>query len=362
MHACLLALETQLEDLRNFARFLEAGQGLQSGPLLSGDTQGQQRLRDLQTLARRVSGTAARTLAYNMLIVSMYGALERFMEEAAITYIDLLNDVCPQYSDLPAAIRSAHLDCTVDFMRRIDKPRLSGATDAETLVANLHSCLTDVSGYKVNAIAFASHTANFRSGVVQSFLSRIGINDAIARIIRDPSYRLAYAELDPEGDASVSFFNDLVERRNEVAHGAAPTQLLSLELLRAYIDLVRGFARGAYGCMRLDAIDVIRARHGQALGRPLGVYQSGRIATMDLSSGRVEVGDALVARRKSGLCSAVRIESLRVNDVAVDAAEAINGDIIPLGLGLGGAIRRTYELWVVKSRVFDRVGWYEPDA
>lgn len=348
MRASLQGLEGDVRDLCSYATFLEAGLALQAGPLAAGDDPPSEALRNQQERARQISSATARTLAYNSLIVSMYGALERFMEDLVRAYVSYLNGICPRYGDLPQAIQDQHLDVTLALIRNLEHPRFNVQVQAEGLVSNLHSCLQDAQPYHLNDLAFTLHTANFRTPVVEKFLGRVGLDGSVNRVLGDSGFKAALEELDPGAPPSFTRFNDMVDRRNEVAHGTPPNQILSLELLRAYATMVGAFGSAVYERVFAASLGHLAACHGQPLGRPLAVYQHGRVVTFDLAAGRIELGDPIVAQRSNGVCSFTHVESIMINGVDVPVADAAAGTQ-QVGLRLEGAVRATYELSVLPA-------------
>ncbi len=114
--------------------------------------------------------------------------------------------------------------------------------------------------------------------------------------------------------------DDLAERRNEVAHGSPPQQLLTGTLLLAYVDVVEAYL----GALRRSAatfLTRLAIEHaGEPLGRPDRVFQKS-IAAFEALPLTVRCARTLgVVSGERAFCATVL--SIRVNDEIRDEARS----------------------------------------
>src|SRR3972149_5422065 len=87
---------------------------------------------------------------YNTIIVSLYGYLERYIEDLIGEHLDQLSSLVSQFVDLPHSIQKNHLMLSLDLTRRADYQRYASSVKADDIIAKLHSCFTTPSQYQLN--------------------------------------------------------------------------------------------------------------------------------------------------------------------------------------------------------------------
>ncbi|WP_374417234.1 HEPN domain-containing protein [Ectopseudomonas oleovorans] len=203
-----------------------------------------------------VGGSALRTkiFSYQNAIISIYGYLERFVEEVIVEYLKRVSEVCPEYGKLPAAVRKNHLGLSMDLINKIQKNKGWSEADRKArlsdAVNNMNHFLREQGELKVNHDAFTSHTSNFRYDTIHEVFSRIGI-EAISRqclnnrvlltalcgrhgLEEDASHKVLVSLLTAELD-------DLAQRRNEIAHGVRIDEIESSELTNFRVRLIAAY-------------------------------------------------------------------------------------------------------------------------
>ena len=258
------------------------------------------------TLRQHVGqGVAKRRFDYNCIVISLYGLLEQYIEALVLAYADALNGIVPRYEDLPGPIRERHIGLTFTLIQQADQSRYRGVIDAAVLVANLHSCLNNQTPYKLNAAAFCSHEVNFRAGSIDGLFTRVGVQGVIRRLHQFSPFTEYLEQRFPDREITTlteqeMFFwlEDLAERRNEVAHGAA-SQLLSNEILLEYVEFVEALCGGLYAVLYGEMSGFWFRHKAVELGSPINVFNH-EIVCMELRNVPIAVGDTL-ARFTEGL-------------------------------------------------------------
>jgi len=181
-----------------------------------------------------------RVFSYNSIIISLYGFFEQFVESLLRAYVNHLNEIVPQYSQLPVSITQNHTELSFELFKRIKQSRYRGVLTENQIISNLHTCVNNEDKYQINAEAFIHHTANFRTEVIQESFTRVGVENVSKRILECTLFTDYLKTVNPDRDvtnikAAEAFFflDDLAERRNEVAHGA-PSEILNNSILLDY--------------------------------------------------------------------------------------------------------------------------------
>lgn len=329
----LSTFDAELGSLAQYIRGLELERQLlaqQLPPQSDQDGNIVRLLREAQSLASQPG--ARRRFEYNGVIISMYGLLEQYVEALIRGYVVALNDLTPTYAELPEHIRSNHVPLSFNLLAKLDQSRYRGVVTEEQVVANLHSCTSNSPQYRVNADAFARHTANFRTEVIDDALAKLGIHQASQRARAVPvlAAYLGGTPLPPAGDAAVAtagepralqWLNDLAERRNEVAHGT-PVQLLGPELLLDGVAFLRAYGAALLEVVTTDLLPLLVRHRAVRLGQPITVIRN-NIVCIRLRNAAVRLGDVLVAHTRNkaqpylaGPITELQVDNMPLQEVA----------------------------------------------
>jgi hypothetical protein len=74
--------------------------------------------------------TLGRTYDYVCVVILLYGILERFIEDVAEEYVQLIVSKTASYGRLPEKMRSTHFDLTVLHLQRTSDSRYDGLASA----------------------------------------------------------------------------------------------------------------------------------------------------------------------------------------------------------------------------------------
>ena len=271
-------------------------------------------------------------------IVGLYGILEKFIQEILSGYAQVLGSCVNTYGNLPESFRKNHLEGSIDLLKAIREERYDLGVNETEVIGNLHSCLSNHQNYYINNKVFGYHRGNINFSKIEELVSRLAIRNFTSRL-----FRIARTQLPelPNGspikqrtsDEEVrSFFSpvdDLVERRNQLAHGDLITDdIESIELMRSRCGFIRGFGRAVVTVLQQEWITIcIEAENILRMGKPRGVYGK-NIVCLSPPVRPVSVGD-LIAAKTSDQGEPVRfgkILSLQVNREAVETVEPQQAD------------------------------------
>ncbi len=241
---------------------------------------------------------------YSTVIISLYGYLERFIEDLIGEYLSLISVHVPTFTELPSAIQEKHLSLSLELARKADYQKYAGSVRTPDIIGRLHACFQTPDKYQLNHKAFAQHTANFRQSVIVTTFRQLGIKDVGQSLRQAEPFRAFLTDEDPERDVQTYLsggdevvfarLNDLAERRNDAAHGTPVDDILSRDLLRSYIAFIEAYASGLALVVYESALPFMLTR-ALALGAPLKVIDN-RIVCVNLPTGQITVGDTLIAK------------------------------------------------------------------
>jgi hypothetical protein len=301
MWVCLDRLNEGLALLLHYLDGLDKQDRLLAlAPEACGD--GKQQIKELQEHFRTKNNKAR--YDYNTIIISLYGYLERFIEDLVGEYLALIASRVPTFAELPLPIQEKHLSLSLELARKADYQRYAGSVRVDDIVAKLHACFSTPEKYQLNDQAFALHTANFRHSVVAATFALSGIADIGKSLKQTEPFVAFLREEDPERDVRIYLggeddivfarLNDLANRRNDVAHGTPVDEILSRELLRSYIDFIAAYSTSLALVVHERSLPFM-LKHAISLGAPITVINN-RIVCVNLPAGQIDVGDMLIAK------------------------------------------------------------------
>ena len=295
------------------------------------------------------SFTAARTYDYACSVVLLYGLIERFIEDLAEEYLDILLNRLGKFNRLPEKLRQTHFDVTIAQLLRTRDSRYNGKCDAASLASSLASCLAEKESFDFIKEPFLHHTSNFRVPVVDDFLNRIGIPQASRRAVDTQAFK-NYSDsliegflIKPDRPESVwDGINDLVELRNQVAHGDL-SSVLAPSSLFPYCDLIESYCKGLQLVVRDTLAGTLALEVGVNHGKPLAVHNH---AIVCIQSKGVEIRPGAVLACYNGTAW----YSISVEEIEVERQKVLctpKGSDVAVGLRTDGRCKKEHDVFTI---------------
>ncbi len=277
-------------------------------------------VRRLAPLRRRFDNAA--------FVVALYASFESYIEKLAAALASLESQRLP-YDELPQKLISKHLQRSAELLARgrLGEGRHAGLSTA-SVVANLYSCLHGVAPYALNAAAVVWHDSNLRAKDVDEMFQSLGIENICTQVRRGDALTLWHMEVQglqtapSDGVPSTVIeerLNDLVERRNRVAHrGGNPEDLFGIADMKESIGFVNALSKDIFSAV---VGYYLESRHGpdspairlaQVVGD--GPYMNGMVVVVSPPTTALSVGQPVFVRRPSGVARWGRIQSLRLGN------------------------------------------------
>ena len=286
-----------------------------------------------------VSDSALRTRVYSYQnsIISLYGYLERFVEDVIVECIRSIAEVCPEYSSLPPAIKKNHLNLSMDLINKIQKIKGWSESDRKarlsSAVSNMSSFMAEQGALAINHDAFIGHTSNFRYDTIHEIFTKLGIDAISKQCLSEQDLLNALCERNGvEGDVShkalISYItaelDNLAHRRNEVAHGVRIDDIDSPELIISRIKIIELYVSAIAGVVNKYIRDYTFSVSPKVfIGKPDCIFTKIKVIgfegiSAENSSGNEQslaVGDLLFAVNEESLdkCISGKILSLKFN-------------------------------------------------
>jgi hypothetical protein len=354
MQASLSSLVNGLALLRHYLDGLDKQDGLLS---IDAEFCGEARrqIGELQEHFRAKNNKAR--FDYNTIIISLYGYLERFIEDLIGEYLELISKYVSSFAALPQAIQERHLALSLELARKTEYQKYVGSVNPEIIIAKLHACFSTPDHYQLNNQAFTQHNANFRHSVVAETLAQCGIDGISQSLRRAEPFTAFLVEEDPERDLKTYLaggddvvfarLSDLANRRNDVAHGTPVDDILSRDILRSYVGFIEAYARGLAQVAYEGSLSFMLSK-ALLLGPAIAVHDY-RIVCVNLPAGKITLGDTLIAKTNdaSRPFKAGPIKDIEQNHVKLQAIDG--GPGVQIGMLVEFGARDNQEFYVLNA-------------
>jgi hypothetical protein len=246
--------------------------------------------------------TDQRRFGYIACISALYSSFENFVERVAFRFSELLlANPANLSADEMRALRTRYVrNASALLATNLGTGRYREVTELD-VAKSLASCLDDSTpSFELRLELIALHNSNLRwESFAELFLwAAPGLHGQLQRSDAVRKWALLTDDVSQRtlNDVLKGELNDLVERRNEVAHRAIPDDILSYERLLAKVDYVSAISLGLVACL---ASRLLRAsiKNGEcvSLGVPSEYFKGERVVVISSLESTVKVGDSVLA-------------------------------------------------------------------
>ncbi|MGC4366770.1 MAE_28990/MAE_18760 family HEPN-like nuclease [Hydrogenophaga sp. R2] len=332
MRATLDELKRELSELRSFVASIT-----QISDALANNTD--PKARQFTSLRRRFDNAA--------FFVALYAIFESYVEALAAAFASLEARRLP-YTELPEKLAAKHLKHSADLLARgrLGEGRHAGLT-VGSVVENLYNCLSGVTPYALNEAAVVWHDSNLRARDIDDIFVPLGLEGMCSQVRRGDAlirWHMTVQGLEvtpPDGLPHTVIeerLNDLVERRNQVAHrGGKPANLLGVDGMNETINFIEALSTDLFAMVvgrYLDSRHMVTSaatKLEQVEGD--GPFKNGTIIVVLPPEFDLAVGQPIFVAKPSGAARWGRIQSLQLNGAEQETIAV--GTPAPDGIGIG---------------------------
>ena len=318
---------------------------------------------DLTRIRRFLASGAAeqqtsdqRRFAYIACISALYSSFENFAERVAFRYSEMvLSNPANLTVEQMGSLRRRYVrNASALLGQSLGVGRYREMTEFD-VARSLASCLDESASFELRLELVALHSSNLRWDPLAE-LFRWSVPDLQGRI-RNSDAVERWMELSGNVTESTLMnsleneLEDLVERRNEVAHRAIPDEILSYEHLLAKTDYIEALSLGLVASLA-GVLITFSIKNGDSipLGAPTEYFQQKRVVVIPSLESSVSEGDAVLAPGEKSVRWG-RVLEIRVDGERVTEA----GAGVEAGLLLDFACRRGVDLHIWRAPNIDLV-------
>jgi MAE_28990/MAE_18760-like HEPN len=286
-------------------------------------------------------------------VTRLYAIYERFVEDLISDWLRLLPDLVPRYSDLEEKIQNTHREGIGRLLIDIKKNRFQHLS-VEKVVQGLSCGITDTGKYELLPDAFLLHEQNLRKEVLETVLKNAGIDEAWKWVINHKEIKYFVEEVRGSQNTAEGELKQLVDYRNEAAHGSTD-EILGIQELLDLADFVESLCKSL---VDLVTYNIILRQIDRGSVREIGKItewfkkpQAGVAKVKDITLTLGEYVFLVLVNDRLSYCYSAKIESIRLNDLSHDRVEINSEAEVGLKFDLDARIGLT--IYVTKSNQVD---------
>ncbi|MEG4633736.1 MAE_28990/MAE_18760 family HEPN-like nuclease [Microcoleus sp. AR_TQ3_B6] len=286
-------------------------------------------------------------------VTRLYAIYERFVEDLISDWLRRMPDLVPRYSDLGEKIQNTHREGIGRLLIDIKKNRFQHLS-VEKVVQGLSCGITDTGKYELLPDAFLLHEQNLRKETLETVLKNAGIDEAWKWVSNHKEIKYFVEEVRGRQNTAEGELNQLVDYRNEAAHGST-NQILGTQELLDLGDFVEALCKSLAD---LVTYKIILLQKALGLVREIGEItewfkkQQAYVAKVQKVTLTVEERVFLVlVNDKLSYCYAAKIESIELNDIFHNQVEITSEEEV--GLKFDRDARTGLTIYVTKSNPVD---------
>lgn len=289
-----------------------------------------------------------RRFGYIACISALYSSFENFIERVVFRFSEMTleNPETLSETQMTSLRRRYVRNASALLGQNLGAGRYREVTELD-VARSLASCLDDSSSsFDLRLELISLHNYNLRWESLAE-LFQWAVPDLLGRIQSSDAVKTWMSNTDNVTERTLASvlkneLDDLVERRNEVAHRAIPDEILSHENMLAKVNYVEAVALGLVASLSGLLLDsTINRGDGISLGVPEERLKDGRVVIFSSLAAPVSVGDIIVCSARSTMRWG-RVQEIQVADTPVERAEAG----VEAGINLDFSVRKKAELHI----------------
>jgi len=293
-------------------------------------------------------GVSKKLFEYKAITISLYGILEKHIGLWISEYIEQLPKIVLNYNDLTEKFRKDHFNLSVKLISLICENKYSKYENIkkEDVLARLNSCIDNPHSYELNGDAFYLHSGNLKHSKIVEAFNYLDIKlTARLKVVgrRTEGFLCGSGEnVSNRGDELFKMIDDLVVRRNEIAHGENIDNILNISEFGDYVDFLEGYGKSIFQTL-VEKNNEYEANHlYKKIDNVKGIHQAGSILCFEVENNEINKGDYIIMQIQDGSFFKKEILEIQKDNKNFDSLSITSSENVGVNLGGGLASSHTF--------------------
>ena len=221
----------------------------------------------------------------------------------------------------------------------------------EDVLTKLSSCINNPSGYKLNSDAFSPLSGNLKhSKIVEAFkpldielVKQLKVNNQFSAFLKGKYGN----NISNKGDELFTTIDDLVIRRNDIAHGTPIDNILNITEFDEYLEFLENYGKAIFETIVEKEIQYEATYLYTKIANIKGVYKKGSVLCFEIENHRIETGDYIIIQTPEKYFIKKEILEIQENNITSDRLDITSKTDI--GVNLGDGVTKN-QIFYIKAR------------
>lgn len=291
---------------------------------------------------------------YKAIVISLYGVLESHVGIWIQEHIDTLSRIISSYEDLPEKIHKNHFDLSIKLISLINENKFAkfDHLKKEDILIKLSYCINNPLDYKLNSDAFSPLSGNLKhSKIAEAFklldielVTKLKVNNKFSIFLKE----MYGNNISNKGDDLFSTIDDLVVRRNDIAHGMHIDNILNITEFDYYIEFLENYGRAIFETIIEKEIQYKATYLYEKIVNIKGVFKSGSVLCFEIENNNIEIGDYIIIETPEK--NFIKKEILGIEENNKPFEKLIITSKINIGVNLGSGISKHQTFYMKKAK------------
>lgn len=330
-------------DVREYMKYIDLASNIESRNRISDDESLIKFRKYLHDF-----GVSKKIFEYKAITISLYGILEKYIGLWIREYIGQLPRAVFSYNDFSEKFREDHFNLSIKLISLIgeNKSAKYEHIKKEDVLARLSSCINSPLSYELNGDAFYLHSGNLKHSKIAEAFSCLGIKlTARLKVIGQRTGGFLCGNernISNRGEELFKLIDDLVVRRNDIAHGENIDDILNITEFSDYVDFLEGYGKAVFQTL-VEKNHEYEANHlYEKIDHVKGIYKKGSVLCFEIENNEIKKGDFVIMRINDGSFFKKEILGIQKDNEEFDGLSITSSESVGVDLGGGLANSNTF--------------------
>jgi len=285
--------------------------------------------------------TNKKILEYKAIIVSLYGILEKYINIWIRDHVDRIPLLITKYDDLPKTIRENNFQNSIKLISLISENRNAkyDGIKKEDILKKLNNCLNQKGNYYLNGEAFMPLSGNLKhSKIIEAF--KVVDIDLSKKFKRNKQFVDFYkttnnCSLDNKGNDCFKTIDDIVDLRNEVAHGSQIDNIINLTDFEDYIVFLEKYGKAIFESIIEREIEYELKCSYTEIENIMHIFKRGSVLSFEIENAVIKKGDIIIIKTQDNNFFKKKIIEIQKDKITHDMLLITQKTDIGINLGEG---------------------------
>lgn len=264
---------------------------------------------------------------YNAIIISLYGNFEKYVDDLLAAYTHYLGKEYDKYEDLPKKLKAKHIEKAAEYLSNEQRYLNMGLTK-KNVISQLFYCLVENKTDSLPEELFIRHGGNLKTKELIQLFSSFGVNNVDGIISNNAEFLKCLQSVGMgENKEWKTIVNNLVDQRNQVAHGRVENRISLSDLRKRYVPVLNAVCKAMLDILAEQALSRLLEFGKLSELNPIIKVWRKKIVGVNVGEQHLFVGQRLVVMHGDGhLCETSIIKIMRDNK-SISKTVATNKDV-----------------------------------